>query len=165
VRVSAKTTGQNKKSQRAREISRLLRKAAREGAGDDQFAIAEVQSFAVINGVAQFQVRLAASDNRYLYFSGPLLTGFGDQSLQIPLQLVPSDKELTNATLLAVGQNLLSKETDAAFLIKNNGSGELTLALQLNQKWGEKSSTLELNLSRFIPPISIGNDSSLDQRP
>lgn len=111
----------------------------------------EMQSFAVVNGRAGFQIRMMTNQNEYLYFSGPLLTNFGNAPMQVLLKKKPDIQDPVNAHWALGGSGYFTTFIHSARLIQNNGQG--TLGLSLTTRDTNPSSTSPVFKLEFKPSV------------
>jgi hypothetical protein len=117
------------------------------------FVTLEMYSFAVVNGRSEFQIRMMTNQGEYLYFSGPLLTAFGSEPMELLLRRNPEYSDASSKAWRRQGGGFLTGMIDSARLIFNNGRGGLTINLVLSDNQTQDPVNFELTFNRNAPPI------------
>jgi hypothetical protein len=114
-----------------------------------------LQSFAVVNGRSEFQIRMLTSDNEYLYFKGPLLASFGDAPFTMPLISQPELQDPANAKWAQSSSNRLAKMVINSQLVANDGRGSVKVLMTVKNKKSKSAKTSEFQMTFTRKTIAV----------
>ncbi len=145
---------------RIRELKEVFVNSALKYPKGRHFDTFEIQSYAVVNGKAAFQVRMMTNQGEYLFFSGPLVSAFGNGPIKVNLNRNPDKMDPSNASWAPMSTSSLSPLIDSAQLINNNGHGMLRIDLTLNDKFSQEPISFTLTFTRHsVPVLDLNQDS------
>lgn len=117
------------------------------------FYAVEMQSFAVVNGRSEFLIKMAGDQGENLYFSGPLLTAFGSEPMELLLRRNPEFFGDSNHQWARMNSGSISSMIDSATLVMNNGRGGLFINLTVSERGTQRPIIFGLSFTRNTTPV------------
>lgn len=113
----------------------------------NKFTKLEMETFAVVQGRSEFEIKMFTEENEVLYFQGLLVAGINTSTLSIPLTVAPDTNDPALAHWAPTANLDLTKTMGSAHLIENDGLGTLTIKMDLKKE--ASSNTEEAFVLRF----------------
>lgn len=138
---------------RARMLRDILYNSSLRNPQGPHFTTFDMQSWAVVNGRSEFQVHIQTDQGEHLYFTGPLLTAFGSEPINVLLKRNPNQAESTNARWMSTKSGFITSMIDSARLVSNNGRGSIKIDLIIADHRTQEPIAFGLTFTRMLIPI------------